>query len=293
VLVAVLGVIALAAAAGGLPVATPDGGEGTGAAAPETGAPSSAPTAPELGGVPSVVVAVLVLAALAALVWTVVRGDPPARIAVVVVALALFVGLAALLDTLARGGAVPAGGFDTGLATGGSDGGSADGGGGLAVPPLLLAVAAFVAVALPAALFVLTRASDETAATADEAVGGRAAIARAAGRAADRIEGNERALDNEVYRCWQEMTTPLEPTNPATTTPAEFERTAVDRGVDPDDARELTAMFERVRYGDRSPTDDDERRAVELLRRIETASDDGSPGPRRPDDATAGGSDDG
>lgn len=93
-----------------------------------------------------------------------------------------------------------------------------------------------------------------------------------AGRAADRIEADtdQTAADNEIYRAWEEMTTRLDIEREATTTPREFETRAVEAGLAPDDVRELTALFETVRYGGDAVTDDRERRAVTVLRRIES-----------------------
>lgn len=94
-----------------------------------------------------------------------------------------------------------------------------------------------------------------------------------AGRAADRIEtgaDSTTAADNEVYRAWQEMTSRLDATNEETTTPREFEQQAVEAGMAPEDVSELTRLFESVRYGGEAVTDDRERRAVTVLRRIES-----------------------
>lgn len=93
-------------------------------------------------------------------------------------------------------------------------------------------------------------------------------IGRAAGRAADRIEAST-SPDNEVYRAWEEMVEPLEVARPEATTPGEFADAAVEAGIDPEDAAELTRLFEEVRYGGRPPSGTRERRAVETLRRIE------------------------
>lgn len=98
-------------------------------------------------------------------------------------------------------------------------------------------------------------------------------LARIAGRAADRIEDDERAAaeaENEVYRAWREMTEVLDIENRETTTPREFSRQAVDAGIAPDDVRELTDLFETVRYGGEDPTADREQRALDVLRRIES-----------------------
>jgi len=94
------------------------------------------------------------------------------------------------------------------------------------------------------------------------------AVARAAGRAADRIEmGTD--VDNEVYRAWAEMTRYLDLDHPKASTPAEFARAAEDADMDPRAVEELTEQFERVRYGGEAATAERERRAVAALRRIE------------------------
>nr|WP_303648674.1 DUF4129 domain-containing protein [Haloarchaeobius litoreus] len=94
------------------------------------------------------------------------------------------------------------------------------------------------------------------------------AVAAAAGRAADRIE-EQSAVDNEIYRAWVEMTRHLPADHPETSTPREFERTAVDAGFETGAVGELTDLFESVRYGRESATAEREERAVEALRRLE------------------------
>ena len=109
---------------------------------------------------------------------------------------------------------------------------------------------------------------DETPDRTDEER--RSAIGRAAGRAADRIEDSV-DVKNEVYRAWHEMTDHLDVDSPESSTPGEFADAAVDAGMTGDDVAELTTLFEEVRYGGRDPTEDREERAVDALRRIETA----------------------
>ncbi|MFB6219827.1 MAG: DUF4129 domain-containing protein [Halolamina sp.] len=94
------------------------------------------------------------------------------------------------------------------------------------------------------------------------------AIGRAAGDAADRIVG-EADAENEVYRAWAEMTDYLAVEGPESSTPAEFAEAAIDAGMAPDDVRELTDLFEAVRYGTEEATADREARAVAALRRVE------------------------
>jgi hypothetical protein len=95
-----------------------------------------------------------------------------------------------------------------------------------------------------------------------------AAVGRAAGEAADRIE-SESSVENEVYRAWREMTEYLHVPSPESSTPGEFAAAAVDAGMDPEDVSELTGLFEEVRYGGHEANDEHEKRAIAALRRIE------------------------
>jgi hypothetical protein len=158
----------------------------------------------------------------------------------------------------------------------GEGGGVGVGGSGVSAPTAALGVILFVA--LFAAVFLLFVASgdDESAAASgtDDAEGDDAesveAVARAAGRAADRIEADADA-DNEIFRAWASMTDHLDVDRPRSSTPTEFARAAVDAGMDADDVRELTDLFAEVRYGGAAATADRESRAVDALRRIEAA----------------------
>ncbi|WP_459191506.1 DUF4129 domain-containing protein [Halosimplex sp. J119] len=155
-----------------------------------------------------------------------------------------------------------------------SGGGGGDTGSTTPLPPLLL-VLLLAGFGLLAGAFVATSLRSESADPDPEEPGedptDAEVIAQAAGRAADRIESADsaEAVDNEIYRAWREMTDRVEVTDPETTTPGEFADVAVDAGLAPEDVRELTTLFEAVRYGDRAPTDADERRSAALLRRIE------------------------
>ena len=122
---------------------------------------------------------------------------------------------------------------------------------------------------------IVLRDSDEGSDSEDDEQDARESeeLARIAGRAADRIEdeeGTAAEAENEVYRAWREMTEVLDIENRETTTPREFSREAVDAGIAPDDVRELTGLFETVRYGGEDPTADREQRALDVLRRIES-----------------------
>ncbi|WP_132057066.1 DUF4129 domain-containing protein [Halorussus amylolyticus] len=158
------------------------------------------------------------------------------------------------------------------LPPGGSGAAGSGSGTTLTDPSVLLLLGLGVAlVAAVALLFVSSSGTDPDdpeevfEPDADEDV---AAVGRAAGAAADRIE-DATDVANEVYRAWHEMTRHLDVSNPESSTPAEFAAAAVDAGMAREDVAELTALFEEVRYGGESATDDRERRALDALRNIE------------------------
>lgn len=99
----------------------------------------------------------------------------------------------------------------------------------------------------------------------------QADVGAAAGAAADRIENRaDPSVENAVYDAWYRMTTYLPVEEPETSTPGEFAAAAITAGIDRRDVEELTSLFESVRYGPESATPVTERRAVEILRRIES-----------------------
>ena len=138
------------------------------------------------------------------------------------------------------------------------------------VPPsVLVGVFALVTIAGVVMLFVTT-SDDETFEPVEEEPeeADEAAFARAAGRAADRIEEANVAVDNAVYQAWVDMTGLLDISNPKTTAPLDFADRAIAVGLDEDDVYELTELFNEVRYGGMDPENREER-AVEILRHIE------------------------
>ena len=165
-----------------------------------------------------------------------------------------------------EGGILPQGGGGAG--TGGGEGAAS-------TPEVLFALV--VVAALVASVAVLLGADGDDEPEADEAAteidSDNAAdpdlreVGRTAGAAADRIERSD--ADNEVYRAWRDMTEALDVDRPASSTPAEFAAAAVDAGVDEEPVADLTAVFERVRYGGEEATAERERRAADALRRIE------------------------
>jgi hypothetical protein len=198
-----------------------------------------------------------------------------AKIAMAAVLLAAIVaGLFQLLQNFqlpddGQGGLI--GGGDPALGTGG-------GGGGDLSPTVLQEPAFLTFVVLGAlavgAVVVLARSTGSTTAPTPGATAepdpSVAAVGEAAGRAADRIEADAGAdVENAVYHAWREMTDYLDLPR-ATTTPGEFADAAVEAGMGREDVRELTDVFEAVRYGGAAPDPDREERAVDALRRIET-----------------------
>ena len=172
------------------------------------------------------------------------------------------------------GGLVPFGGNGTSiLPRGGGASGGLDPGQTVSTPTTVFGVLLVVAI-LGAVLLLFVSTGDDESPTGERTQSpddyeAQAAIGAAAGAAADRIEA-EADVDNEIYRAWVEMTSHLEVSNPDASTPAEFAAAAVDAGMDRDDVTELTDLFEVVRYGGATPTEERERRAVEALRRIES-----------------------
>lgn len=167
----------------------------------------------------------------------------------------------------------------TGLTDGGGAPGLAGSGETVTTPTAALGLLLVVAIAGSVVLLIRSAAADQTDpenAESDTTVAEPAsAVGTVAGEAADRL-ADDADVSNEVYRAWREMTTYLDVDHPRASTPAEFAAAAVDAGMAREDVTELTAVFEEVRYGPGSVTDDQERRAREALRNIEeTYADDG------------------
>ncbi|WP_121821961.1 DUF4129 domain-containing protein [Halostella salina] len=156
----------------------------------------------------------------------------------------------------------------------GSSGPLGSGGGSMTDPTLptaLVMLVLGVAAVAVVGLYLYSDTGDDEEDPDDEAetpAEQRQAIGRAAGRAADRIE-DDVDVENEVYRAWREMTEHLDVDRPESSTPSEFADAAVDAGMSEGEVGELTRLFEEVRYGGATPTEDRERRAVAALRRIE------------------------
>ncbi|MFB6141869.1 MAG: DUF4129 domain-containing protein [Halorientalis sp.] len=276
--VAVCGVLAVGISAATLTTTVETGtggGEGTGAGGgggvppppPASGPEIPLPHVPYLEELLLVALAIAFVGLLVYLLlyWRVVL--------YLVVGLALVLGIAVLIVTYLFSSMPSAPGLFSGA--GGGIVGADDAGGGMvpSVPTLaLLTLVVVAAVGVLAAVFGAGREGQATASDGGtESEADPAAVGRAAGAAADRLDAAEATVGNEVYRAWREMTALLDVDRPETTTPGEFERAAVDAGMADDDVRELRRLFEDVRYGERDPTDVDERRAMDVFRRIEAA----------------------
>lgn len=282
-----------------------DGGGGDSAAADGGGGPLFEPVCVPALARPPAVLAILAVAALLGYVVYRRTGSvlPPIAFGVAfgipVVLLWALVTACGPMPTLGPPSMLGGGGNATGVGAGGGPGG---GGGSVSTPEALFTVVLVVTLLASVALLVVStgeddRADDPPGETDDEPVD-VAAIGRAAGEAADRIEADA-DVDNEVYRAWAEMTASLDVARPRSSTPAEFAASAVDAGMARDDVDELTRLFEAVRYGGAEPTPERECRAVAALRRIEStyADGDGDPpggdGDRVGTDGDRPGSDDG
>jgi hypothetical protein len=198
--------------------------------------------------------------------------------ALALVPIAFLVLLAVMACTDQRGDAAGGGGLLGGLPSSGGSGLS-DAVGALTSSQLAAAVllAALALAALGALLTYLVSGDDETEEEswtvperdpAPDVEYDLDAIGDAAGRAADRLDAPD-DMTNEIYHAWLEMTRHLAVDRPRSSTPTEFADAAVDAGMAREDVRELTDLFELVRYGGEDPTPERVDRARDALRRIE------------------------
>lgn len=282
---ALLSILAIALAAATLDSTLFTGGSGEGSGGVGGGSEGALPIPAERGTtgpgetvrIPYVEELVLVLAVLATIaVLYYLYHNWREALWMVLGVIALVVGgylLVVLFSTAGFELPFDGGGAPNGSLFGGGGGGGSGGSGGddatTTLPSLMLLVV--LGLALAGAIVATVRSgssSTEEVSDSSERSPETAAVGRAAGRAAERIEDAD-TVDNEVYRAWREMTSLLEVSDPESATPGEFASAAVDAGMDRDDVVELTRLFEDVRYGESEPSADHERRAVEIFRRIE------------------------
>lgn len=266
---------------------------------------NSGSTGPALGFCQPVLLNVEVIGAL--VVGLVLAGGLLARLydrqvgSATVVAGLVVLGLVLLLFLLActpsgeilpdsPAGTPSVGGEDSG------ESGSGAGDGDTVVPSITLPTVAIVVlvglalVGLTVAGLSVTRTSqgDDDQPTPPSPAMAETTISSVAGETADELEGeSDVALENTIYQAWVDMTEQLAVEQPETSTPAEFERAAVDAGMNPEDVAELTSLFEMVRYGTATATANREQKAISVLRRIEetTLPDSESPGLADGDDS--------
>jgi len=274
--IAFLAVLAVAFAAGTLDSAATTTPEGTGGIGPdgEGGGllppprpPQPLETVVEIPYLSELVSILVAVAVLLAVVYAIRHPKSTVRaILLLAVVLATIPILARLFGRQSGGnGSAPV--YGNGSLPGAAGGSGSDALAPIAPPStLLLIVGLVVGAAILAAVVRSREAGDDE--PGGESVDDAAAVGRAAGRAADRIERDADA-DNEVYRAWREMTDLLDVPDPDTSTPGEFADAAVEAGLGRDDVDALTRLFEDVRYGGREASPARERSAVSVFRRIE------------------------
>lgn len=150
------------------------------------------------------------------------------------------------------------------------------------IPPALLGAFLVGGLLLAAVLLYAPLFGRDDSAAPEESGGDAdgAAAARAAGETAERIESGG-DLEDEVLRAWREMADHLDLARQETSTPGEFAEAAIERGLRPDAVRELTALFEEVRYGGFETTPEREARARRALRTIEDSHETATPDDER------------
>ncbi len=279
VVVAGLAVLALAAAAATLDTAVvpeSSNGEGSGGTPGAIPPPESGPSPGQSLPIPTdilamvLVIVVAIVIVLAIVQW---RDTIPFVLAGTILVVLFFLVMYVLLYFYDGPGLEGApGGFNGSMfGTPGEGGEESVDTPETSLPPIAIFLVAGLAIVGIVAALVSVRSSEQAATSEeDESDEGprAAALGRAAGRAADRLE-EEAGAANEVYRAWREMTTLLDVEHPDTSTPGEFARAATRAGLGREDVAELTRLFEDVRYGDTKPSEELEARSIELFRRIE------------------------
>ncbi|MCL9813495.1 DUF4129 domain-containing protein [Natranaeroarchaeum aerophilus] len=254
-------------------VGTGDGGSGVVPVTQSESPPGETITIPYLDEILAILAVVLLLGLIAYVVLY--RRQALAMFLVLAVSLVAMYLLSAVLDPTA----VPPdiAGLEPGDETPVGDGSGEGWGDGSGVdptqpsPPALLVVVVVGLTIIGGALALLSTRTEDSDESVHQSTGdgeNAAAIGRAAGRAADRLEAEEN-VDNEVYRAWREMADLTDVDNPGSTTPGEFAAAAAETGLGRDDVTELTRLFEDVRYGNTQPSEERERQAITIFRRIE------------------------
>ncbi|MCU4973717.1 DUF4129 domain-containing protein [Halobacteria archaeon AArc-m2/3/4] len=105
---------------------------------------------------------------------------------------------------------------------------------------------------------------------------GRQTAVTAATGDPDSYSLSHEAVSNDVYRAWVSVVDAVDDSRRSTETPTETADRAVESGIDERPVRELTDLFEDVRYGGGVPTPDREQYALTLAHRAtdDTGGDD-------------------
>lgn len=200
--------------------------------------------------------------------------------------LAFGVGATALDDALASPDPVPDGSDDSGSAGGGASGPSAGsgptdpcpgcGGGGItvAIAELLPTIPDSIVLALAAAgtlvlLVLWYRAGAGTGGSLADRERREDGVDTASDRSgATRVAVDEPPATNPVYRAWHETVRRIDERDERTTTPGEYARAARERDWDGDAVATLRTLFDRVRYGGATVTEERAARAREAAERL-------------------------
>lgn len=144
----------------------------------------------------------------------------------------------------------------------------------ISVSGLLPAIPAAVSVGIAVAGLLLLallwyRAGGGTgAAPSDLGPGGDAVGVGEDGDGTGQIAIDEPAADNAVYRAWRTLVERVDDRDPSTTTPGEYAAAARERSLDAGAVETVTELFDRVRYGGASVTEERAERAEAAAERL-------------------------
>lgn len=219
------------------------------------------------GGILATIIGLLaiggIVAGVVAVVLALVSGDLDRILELLVKAgVYLAIGIAALVAfyiLLQLFGFSDAGGGSTGAFGEGAEGVSETASDtGVTIPPILGVGIVVVVVFL--LLLVVRSSSDEESTVGQVEPDPGDPAPRTGGAAPPATDVGRPPASNDVYRAWLSLARKAG-ADARRDTPEEVAERAVEAGVDEETAREITDLFESVRYGGREPSDDLERRA--------------------------------
>lgn len=269
-------------AAGG---GSPGAGDGSGAGLGEGEDTGFIPAADEAAGtsdspwfriVFGAIVALVAIGVTALVAVALVRWDVRQWLLTVALALGALLAIVAVLQAFeALGGLLSnlfgSSGSSGGLGGGGGFGvGGSEGGSTVDVPPV--ALAAILGAAVVGAIVLSRLAGDDADADVERSPPAGPSIdpdeAVPSGTAfRERAAFHDRPADNEVYRAWLSLASAAG-ADPTRDSPGAVARQAAEAGVDRRAAREITALFEAVRYGEAEVTAELEERAKQAARQL-------------------------